>query len=550
MMEGRWAGAPIPPGFMIDMRKELPDGSVNDHWRRLVPFDPFAEVINEYFSLFLKHGGNLTATFRHIRDFGPHYPDPDTCEPPDGFKIVYRIQHLKSGWHPARAALGAILSHAAYIGHWMVRGQIVRWNNHPAIVPEDVFMRAFNYLSPVTLDGYPNPDYRPIQPNTRPTLDDERPVERPLYAGLLYSQFDGEWRKVGTSWVGVLQHYTYTFWAPTYVDQYVWSKAAKFVDDEITKLLLDKLRATFDIRVWQATLDSFGESFDQNRKRTLAQIQNLERVKESLIASLDTLTNPMMIKAVQERYENAESEHTRLLRELNSADREAQELRALEALKETCGPALENWDYLTRDEQRVVAHAFITKIEATPVEKNGLELVIRWKDDTYNTLVLARRNTTGTQWLPSETEQLLQMLDARAPQVEIAQVFPHRTWNMIRNKIYSLIGPGRYHFDVTPIRGTENYDAYLKRTEVDTSAYRAGSGDRWREPDLQKLNGLLDQGANKLELMKAFPYRTWGRIRAKVTELRGKEFDIPGPKPMHRDETFLQYTARTDDSVQ
>jgi DNA invertase Pin-like site-specific DNA recombinase len=29
MMEGRWAGGSVPPGFMIDMRKELPNGSKN-----------------------------------------------------------------------------------------------------------------------------------------------------------------------------------------------------------------------------------------------------------------------------------------------------------------------------------------------------------------------------------------------------------------------------------------------------------------------------------------------------------------------------------------
>lgn len=59
---------------------------------------------------------------------------------------------------------------------------------------------------------------------------------------------------------------------------------------------------------------------------------------------------------------------------------------------------------------------------------------------------------------------------------------------------------------------------------------------------------MLDDGATKLELLETFPHRTWSRIRAEVTELRGKDFDVPGPKLMLRDETLLQYQHRIDDA--
>ena len=34
MLEGRWAGTVMPPGFMVDNRKVLPNGDKNENWRR------------------------------------------------------------------------------------------------------------------------------------------------------------------------------------------------------------------------------------------------------------------------------------------------------------------------------------------------------------------------------------------------------------------------------------------------------------------------------------------------------------------------------------
>ena len=46
-----------------------------------------------------------------------------------------------------------MLTNPTYMGHWCVKDAVVVWNNHPAIISEDVFDRAFNYLSAYGLDG-------------------------------------------------------------------------------------------------------------------------------------------------------------------------------------------------------------------------------------------------------------------------------------------------------------------------------------------------------------------------------------------------------------
>ena len=439
-MEGRWAGGSVPTGFMVDMRKTLPDGSKNDNWRRLVPFEPYADVVNQYFQLFLENAGNVRTTVRHIHKHGPYYPDPQTCKPPDGFKALYRLHRYGNGYCPGRTGLLERLTNAAYIGHWVVNDTIVRWNNHPAIVPVEVFMRAFNYRSDVALDGMPNPHYHPVQEHARPSCEEDRTVERPLCSGMLISKSDGEWRNVGTDWVKPEKHYAYVLRCKNPTKEYVWSKTAAYVDQAVEKLLLTKLLATFNSTAWEEALATFSTTYDTERKRKLAQVAEIKRVMENQIASLDTLTSREMIAAVQARYENAKREHTRMLNELEATDDEARQMEAMYTLKQSCRPALENWPNQTRDEKRVVLGAFITQIEAIPIDGHGLQLVIHWRDGSSNEVTLPRQATRGNDWLPSETLRLFELLDGGAPQIEIAREFPDRKWKDIRNKIWRVRG--------------------------------------------------------------------------------------------------------------
>src|SRR5690606_32144126 len=72
-----------------------------------------------------------------------------------------------------------MMTNAVYIGHWMHKDRIVQWDNHPAIVSEELFYRAFNYLSPYTLTGEPNLQYTP--PFRRERSKEDRGEAKPIY---------------------------------------------------------------------------------------------------------------------------------------------------------------------------------------------------------------------------------------------------------------------------------------------------------------------------------------------------------------------------------
>ncbi len=46
-------------GYMVDNGKYLPDGTENPNWRKFVPFEPYAEVVRQYFRVFLECGGAI-----------------------------------------------------------------------------------------------------------------------------------------------------------------------------------------------------------------------------------------------------------------------------------------------------------------------------------------------------------------------------------------------------------------------------------------------------------------------------------------------------------
>jgi DNA invertase Pin-like site-specific DNA recombinase len=546
-LEGRWAGGSIPVGFMVDMRKTLPDGSPNENWRRYVSFKPYTEVINQYFDLFLATGGNFAVTFRQIYAKNLAYPDPTETLPPPGFKVYYGLKKRKGRFLPGRSALATILTNAAYIGYWVVNDAVVRWDNHPAIVPLEKFMRAFNYRSEYDFLGKKNREYRPYRQYSRPSLEEQRPVERPLCAGMIISEVDGQWISAGTEYVKREEHYKYILQTRLRTegvfDEYIWSKRSDWVDEAIVKRLHDKLKVTFDSEVWQQNLDKVGEILQQERKLKTAQLVSLERAMENMVASVETLTTPQLVQAIEARYQDAVAEYQRLKSELDTNESESQRLNALHRLRNNYEPTIANWEQMSRDEKCVLLQSFIDRIEATPHEKHGLQLTVVWRDQSRDTLLIPRLPTKGDGWDYEATIRLAVLLDSGASQVEIASAFPKRKWRMIRDKIFRMRGSKATIFSPKPIRSLENYPEFITRTggSVDENEQERL---RWSQNEVELLVEMLDNGSTKTEIARAFPFRKWTHLRTKVSHLKGHDFEIPGDKPMRSKETFNDYQKR------
>lgn len=144
-----------------------------------------------------------------------------------------------------------MLINVAYIGHWIHKGVIVQWHNHEAIIPNDLFMYAFNRISSVDFYGESNPHYVPYRPWTRHNKAD-RSQPSPTYANLLYSDDipDHPRHRVAAIWSQGNGNYKYQLYH-TYCSN-VWNINASIVDKIVDKMLLERLKATtIDETTWQ-----------------------------------------------------------------------------------------------------------------------------------------------------------------------------------------------------------------------------------------------------------------------------------------------------------
>lgn len=486
LMDGRWAGPPMPPGYMADMRKTLPSGAPNPNWRKFAIFEPYAEVVRAYWRLFLEHGGQIRPTIHHIWEHGPYFPDPESCHPPEGFKVVYRIRQYRGKWCPAaRTSLRLMLTNAMYAGHWMVNGNVVLWNNHPAIIDQDTFMRAFHYLSDTALDGSRNEHYAPVKVNARPSKEEERPEPWPLCAGLIYSQdTDGEWIRVGTRWSKTNGKYGYEHCSRHDDRISFWWRRAATVDQAITDALLQRIQATFDFDAWEGAVAELMQRVEEENALRESQLKQLQTVMDNLIASLSTLQHPQMIRSAEKQYEDAEAEFQRLQQEIASQQAHTVQMEQIRALRDSCGEIFANWPNMTRAAQREVVHGFVHRVEAVSREYLGLDMVIYWTDGGQTHAYIASRPGGYLLWTEKEKQRVIQLVESEADQIEIARAFPDRSWNSIMQQYYLLVPQAKRVKKRRRrlIQLNETYNEYVARTGGKRLANMTSEAHSEREP--------------------------------------------------------------------
>ena len=425
---------------------------------------------------------------------------------------------LKRGnvFAPSRMALVNMMTNVLYIGHWMYKDRIVVWDNHPAIVPEELFFRAFNFLSPYNLDGNPNPDYAPpfYCDRSKPT---DREEARPIFKGLIGTYYEGEWRHATASWSPGMKAYTYTARRNDLATNQhtLWARRCDYFDQMLTEMLHTKLHATFDPDVWSGVLAATAEDFAAERRGLRHQLASIDQKMQTLLGNFAYLQSQTLLQALEQEYANYELEKERLDRKLTDLERRAEHQDALIELAKHAENVLANWTQMSLMDQRSVAQAFISQIIVTPMGKRRVaDVEICWRDNSSDHLVLPYRADKWVLWKPEEVEILARLIEARAGQEEISAAMPDRNWRAIRIKAYEIIGKRYFPVSPKPIRDEEKYTDYLARVERDGEKAQRTSGNRWLKEETEKLEHLLDNQATQLEVAAALPVRSWQAIRA------------------------------------
>jgi DNA invertase Pin-like site-specific DNA recombinase len=451
---GMWAGRKIAPGYMVDLRKTLPDGSTNPNWRKFVRFDAYADVVRAYFEAFRIKEGNLKGTWEKLEHEGPFFPEFDEGMIPKGF-VYYAHMNQRSrhtgGLVPSMSGLRSLFTNGVYIGHWVHKEAITRWNNHEPIIPLDLFMYAFNRLSPTDFLGEPNPNYAPYRTWIRHNKE-ERGVEPPTYSGLIFSDnIPGEpHHRLSSVWGTSDKIYKYQLYHKYRSN--VWHIQASIVDPIVDGLLLERLEATtIDEDAWQQALDSVKHGEQAENRRIESGIREAQRAQENLIASLTTLNNSEMIRRAEARFEALEREIKMLSAELERFKTDQGHQSALIQARPALEKLIVRWKDVPRQERRSLFEAFAHFIKITRLNTASKKITIYWRDGSQSAQIHVRKSS-GYYWEPENLEKLRDMVENDVDQVEILRAFPDYSWRALQERYAYRYGDGRWRKDYAGVR--------------------------------------------------------------------------------------------------
>jgi hypothetical protein len=436
-VRGIWTGRSVAIGYMVDLREKLPDGTANPHHRHYAPFQPCADVVLAYFKLFREFNRNLSQTWRHIYEHGPCYPENYTELVPPGFRIdvIVKYRGVSGGLMPSPSGLEYMLTNVAYLGHWSYRGVIEQWHNHEAIIPEDLFMYAFNALSKVDFFGEPNPDYTPQRVYVRHKVEDRR-AQPATYTGLVYSHsLPGHpFRKVNTCYLNHNDNYAYIL--ADSLSHTVMSIHSKILDPVVDKLLLERLEATtIDDETWREALDGTQQSDQGDVRRIEQDIRAAERAKQTILDNLKTIANPEIVKNLEASYEANDREIARLRVELERVKANVGQHSVMLEARPTLELIIQRWQDVPHQQRRELFEAFARRII---VDKKGdvkRHVVIEWRDGTTSETVF-RSGRTQYTLTDDEAKKMVDMIYDQRPQWEILREFPELNWEGIVHRFY------------------------------------------------------------------------------------------------------------------
>jgi hypothetical protein len=172
---------------------------------------------------------------------------------------------------------------------------------------------AFNRLSPFTLNGDPNPHYNAQRPWVR-HVKKSRPKPPPTYSRALFTRDtpDRALWKLGTHWEKEWQSYAYAVHDKAALKS-VWKIGAVTVDQQIDRLLLERLRlTTVDESLWQQAVATTQDSAHLEIRRVQHAIRSAENAQHGIVESLKAVNHHDLIKRLEENYIASQHEISQL----------------------------------------------------------------------------------------------------------------------------------------------------------------------------------------------------------------------------------------------
>lgn len=436
---GRYGGECLPPGYVLDTRKNLSSGDPNPDYHSYRIYEPHAEVVRAIFNRLAVPGMTPIRVARYCRRKGIAFsPFPPELDTPANLKSFTRSKRDVGGnWPITMERVKSIATNPTYLGWRLWSRQVVSKDAFPPIVDEATFWEVQERFSGG--EGRPRKGLDPL----------------PL-AGLLYCGHHDVPRRMT---------YHNRDDGPNYqcIDQELQVSCnivtARILDDPITEAVLS--RVALPGGMVEKTLDVLTNEYKQAKEQAASyrrEMRRLEAEVENLRGNLAT----GVLSANQVKWIDAQIQK-RLVRIRELADLESRPIGQavgrpvpgeydrdqVRAFLENLG---ERWPECPNGQKNVFLRLLLDKIVVWP---RPMEIRARlfWRRGLEQELVIYRPSTGRRRsWDDTELQTLREHYETAARD-DLMAMLPGRTWKAITEQGKKQ-GLSRAHFAGLPVDGS------------------------------------------------------------------------------------------------
>ncbi|MFL5586536.1 MAG: recombinase family protein [Ktedonobacteraceae bacterium] len=440
---GYWTKGNLPIGYIVDNKKEINGRKV---YRKIFPYEPHARIVKKLFKRFGELRGHLKELFREVHAGKFDFPDFD-----EGIsKEVIARYHLKKipgGYRMSdESALAYLLTNRVYIGHWIYKGTLISEDNHPAIVPLDLFLYAYTQLSPLNLDGTPN---QIVLERRADRVKRHYQAEQPALLKDCITASDPHYevyaRVVDTHTRGDVYYYGFYRKHETINDHAQYMIPASPVDKLVLKKVVECLQTAEEFEDY---LSFEGEEIKEQRQ-ALKDIERDIHAVKTLIAQLKiqlesgTLAPyPEALAVTAESYQRHKQDLERLHTRKNTAVQaiaKGDKRRSIQQLMKEVGDRWE--EVVLPEEYPEMIDLFIKKVILDNVSPKFFKFEIQWLNPNWGVseAVCYRDGSPSKRWTPEEDE-LLRIHYPTATKLELLQMLPTHTFRSMVTHANRVLG--------------------------------------------------------------------------------------------------------------
>jgi DNA invertase Pin-like site-specific DNA recombinase len=421
-LSGRWDGRSVPLGYVLDTDKH------SETFERFLVYEPHAEIVRAIYAAVIETG-TPTRAARLLRTRGVIVPDfpPDLAEARRRSGLARRPSPnaVAGGFTITGSLIRSIAGNPAYVGWWLVDGQVARTDNHPALIDEATFLAA-----QAALAAYGRRDGRqPGRGSTAPQLLSglvtcvRHPVPAPMLAAQSrHGRYEcsAEYRR------GAAEH------TCTLLD-------ARTLDEPVADIVLNRCSfgayADEVLTQLEAEHDAARETARQRRR----ELARLEGEVATLKQNLAVTKTPAQAATIFELIDQRTAQLTALADEAATPTARILSAAQVASVRAFLADLRSGWAEQPRDLRNELLRLLLAGVDVD-AGRDAIAVTVRWQSGATQTLHIERPPTRriGKQRWTADEDAWLRAHYAAASVATIRARFPDRTASAVQQRANTM----------------------------------------------------------------------------------------------------------------